>query len=151
MNKKHCIDNRDTCGTITMSSCVPYTGEDLTSIDNENLPCNPNINDIVKEIDIVIKDIQTAINVTDLDLSCLDSCICKDLSIKELFELLKTKLCELTDRVKILEAVDISTTKFKVDLQCFNNPCFNSSDNEYSLLEIISLLLTELCTLKNQA
>lgn len=151
MNKKHCIDNRDTCGTITMSSCVPYTGPELTSIDNENLPCNPNINDIVKELDSVVKDIQTAIDITDLDKQCLEECNCNDNTIKDVFELIIKKLCEVIERVKTLEAVDISATKFRVDLQCFDNPCFNASDSEYSLLEIISLLLTELCTLKNQA
>lgn len=151
MSTKKCKDNRDTCGTIVMSSCVPYTGEELLSFDNENLPCNPNINDIVKELDSVVKTIQESINITELDKACLEECACGDKSIKEVFELIILKLCDVIERVKVLENVDLGAVKFNVNLQCFDNPCFNASDNQYSLLEIISLLLTELCTLKNQS
>lgn len=146
-----CLDKRYNCGTTVASACVPYTGPELDNIDEETLPCNPNINDIIEDLDGVITTIKTAINVEGIDVSCLDNCVCTDLTIKQLFELIIEKLCDIIVRVKTLEDADISATKFTVDLSCFANPCFNSSSNEYSLIEIINLLLTELCNLKNNA
>lgn len=150
---KNCLDKRNTCGTTVASACVPYTGPELDNVDYDTLPCNPNINDIVEDLDGVITSIKTAINIEGLELKCLEDCNCGDLTIKETFQIIINKLCEIVDRVKSLEdqMANISTTKFTVDLSCFANPCFNSATNEYSLLEIINLLLTELCNLKNAA
>lgn len=147
-----CLDNRKNCGTSVASACVPYTGELLTSFDNNNLPCNPNINDVIKEIDILIKNIKENISVEDVNLQCLENCNCSINKIDELFNLLITKICELNTRITSLENTidNIGNTTFNVNLECFNNPCFNSSNNEHSLLEIINLLLIEVCQLKNK-
>lgn len=145
-------DNRKSCGSTVNSSCVPYTGQDLKSFDKENLPCNPNINDIIKEIDAIVKLLQTATDVKGVSVSCIDDCVCKDLTIKELFELLIKTLCELTDKVKQLETTqsNIGLSTFNVDLSCFNNPCFNSTNSSHTLIEIIMLLINEICQLKNK-
>ena len=148
----NCLDNRKNCGTSVASACVPYTGSTLTSFDESNLPCNPNINDVIKEIDILIKDIKTEISVSAVDLQCLENCNCSVNKVDELFNLLITKICELTTRVQTLETTieNIGSTTFAVNLGCFNNPCFNSSNTEHSLIEIINLLVSEVCQLKNK-
>jgi hypothetical protein len=146
-------DNRGSCGTTVMSSCVPYTGEnDFKSFDLDNLPCNPNINDIIKELDSIIKILQDATSVADVKLECFDDCICSDLTIKELFELLIKNLCSVIDRVKTLEESyqNIGLSTFNVDLSCFNSPCFNNDNSSHTLLEIVTLLINEICQLKNK-
>jgi len=147
-----CSDNRKNCGTVVASSCVPYTGNSLTSFANDNLPCNPNINDVIKEIDILLTTVKNEISVENVTLQCLENCNCSVNRIDELFNLLITKICELTTRVTTLENTieNIGSTTFNVNLDCFNNPCFNSSNNEHSLIEVINLLLSEVCQLKNK-
>lgn len=148
-----CLDKRYNCGTTVASACVPYTGPELDNIDEDTLPCNPNINDIIEDLDAVITTIKTAIDINGLSVDCLDNCVCDALTIKSTFEILIAQLCALIARVVTLESqvANIGTLKFQADLSCFANPCFNSSTNEYTLIEIINLLLTELCNLKNNS
>jgi hypothetical protein len=147
-----CTDNRNTCGTVVASACVPYTGSDLTSFDVDNLPCNPNINDIFKELDVLIKNLKEEVSVENVELGCLENCNCSVNRIDELFNLIISKICLLQESVTALnEKYDnIGLAKVVVDLACFNNPCFNASNNEHTILEILMLLLSEVCQLKNK-
>lgn len=148
----NCFDKRDNCGTTVSSSCVPYTGSDLSSFDKEQLPCNPNLNDIVKELDSIIVTLKNATSITDVSVECLDNCNCETLTIKSLFEIIISKLCDTIEKVKILETSysNIGMAEINVDLSCFDNPCFNSQSNNHTILEILTLLLTEVCTLKTK-
>lgn len=148
---KKCNDKRDTCGTIVSSSCVPYTGEIPSIIDEDNLPCIPNINDVILEMSDVIKEIKDYTSLTGINTLCLDDCNCdEDNSHLIILQGILTKLCDLIDRVKALEEANVLATKFNINLSCFNSPCINNSSNEHSLLDIISLFASELCILKNQ-
>lgn len=93
-------DTRNKCGTTLASACVIYTGPDLTQVDQEALPCNPNVNDILKQLDSSISTIKTAVDVSGINVSCLDNCVCGDLTIKQLFELLTEHVCNLETQVK---------------------------------------------------
>lgn len=143
-------DNRQMCASATPSACVVYTGPVLTQIDFDSLPCNANINDIIFKLDEVLLGIQSAINIEGVTLTCLDSCYCGPISIKVLFETIIAKLCEAIEDIKDLRSQldNIGTTKFHIDLGDLGTPCVNST-NEYSLLEILSILVSEIKNLKN--
>lgn len=144
-----CNDNRNSCGNTTMSACVPYTGVTLSEINNDALPCNPNINDIVLGLNTTIKEIREAIDLSEIELECLEACNCDKTTIKGLFEILFKKVCELQSRIEQLENFDFASVPMNINLQGFQNPCFNSSNSTHTILEVLNLLVSEVYQLKN--
>lgn len=149
---KKCKDNRDTCAQVVYSSCVRYSGEVNEIIDEDQLGCPPNINDVIEQLLEVVKTIKENTDIKEVDSSCLSDCPTCDAkdTHKDLFEYIIKALCSITDRLKTVEEIDIMSTKFNVNLSCFNNPCINNSNNEHTLIEVISLFANELCLLKNK-
>lgn len=149
--KNNYKDNRENCASVVASSCISYTGEiDIESLKDK---CPLNLNDIVEELLKLIKEIQEGVDVKDLDLSCLEECVLtNDLTIANLLKIIVTKLCKtMEDITKLQEhAQNPLNSTITIDLSCFStNPCY-SNKQEYTLFEVITLLISELCTLKNK-
>jgi len=145
---------RYSCGNIIPSECVPYTGKDLVFLTTEQQPdCDANVNDIVDLISQAILNIQTAINVTNLNNQCLTT-VPIDVDVKGLFQIHTDKICgldaALTALTSTVNAWNIATQLLTIDLQCLSAsaaPC-QVGTNTYSLISILNLFRSEICTIK---
>lgn len=139
-------DNRETCGTLLPSSCIPYTGQVNTSIE-DNLPCRPNINDILKNIQNLIDKINNSLgDNTTLDPTCL-TFTPSTVTQVQLNQLLITEICELKTAVQALQQpIDPDTINIAINLLCLVDPgC--TPQTEYTLTEILVKLVTAYCDL----
>lgn len=144
-------DNRESCGTVVSSSCVNYTGEiDLESLKDQ---CPINLNDVLEELLSLVAELQKGTDVKDLDLSCLaGSAFPSTLTSAELLKLLLDKICEILLEIEDLKAqvANPLTAVVTIDLSCFSdNPCY-ADKQEYTVFEIITILVSELCNLKTK-
>jgi hypothetical protein len=145
-------DNRGTCAIKSPSSCIDYTGGNLLSINNDNIPCDPNINDIFSELDGVIKSLKDSLDLTNLNKECLNF---DSTSIKsnELFQLIINKLCGIDASLiavkEIVNSLKIEDVKLTVDLKCLSgNSCTSEVSNDIST--ILSIIISEICSMKTQ-
>ena len=145
-----CIkDNRGSCGTTLPSTCVGYTGGILTSFDMSSLPNNPNINDIFKSLDTLIKTINTSINTTGYDKMCLGNNVsCEHLTIRQILDLITQQFCLLKSKVDVLQQkVDnIPNTIVSIDLSCLSDKC---APTDITIQNVLQELVNEICNLKN--
>jgi hypothetical protein len=145
---------RYSCGTIVPSQCVPYTGKDLSFLTTDQQPdCDANIDDVFDLISTAILNIQTAINLTNLNNQCLTG-VPTDVDVKGMFQIEIDKICgidaALTALTTIVNAWNISTQLVNIDLQCLSAaaaPC-QVGTNTYTLISILNLFRSEICTIK---
>lgn len=139
-------DNRETCGTLLPSSCVPYTGVINDSI-KDNIPCRPNINDIIKNIQNLIDKIKESLgDNTTLDPECL-TFDPTTVTQSELNQEIITELCNLKDAVTALQQpIDPNTINIAIDLLCLVDPgC--TPQTTYTLTDILIKLVAAYCDL----
>ena len=139
-------DNRETCGTLLPSSCIPYTGVVNESV-QEGLPCRPNINDVIKNIQNLIDGIKASLgDNTTLDENCLTF---NPSSVTQagLNQIFIDEICSLKEAVAALqEPVDPDTLMVAINLLCLIDPSCDPQ-TEYSLTEILVKLVTAYCDL----
>jgi len=141
------------CGNVIPSSCVPFTGKDLTFLSEEDLelfPCDANINDVIFYIDKYLKVLVDGNNFTELDKDCFDF---DPLTIdaKGLHQLEITKICLLEGRVTAVEDqladLNIGAETLVIDLLCLTpdaEACAVAT-NTYTLQSILQLFVAKLC------
>jgi len=145
---------RYSCGTIVPSECVPFTGKDLAFLTTDQQPaCDANVNDVVDLIALAIKAIQDAIDLTSLNNQCLTG-VPTNVDVKGMFQVQVNKLCALDASLTALQSIvnswDVSTQLVTIDLQCLSAsaaPC-QVGTNTYSLISILNLFRSEICTIK---
>lgn len=139
-------DNRETCGTQLPSSCIPFTGY-ISNRVKEDLPCRPNINDVLTNIQNIIDGIKDSLgDNTALTKECFDfnpATATQQVINQEII----TKLCALKTAVEALqEPIDPDTINIAVNLLCLlDEGC--DPQTTYTLTEILTKLITAYCNL----
>lgn len=142
-------DNRESCGTLVPSSCVPHTGY-ISPLIKDNIPCRPNINDINEKIQKLIEEIKESLgdNKT-LDTKCtnLDAQKVKQVELNQKFIDL---ICELLDWKNNLDlTVHPEDIDIPIDLSCLGDT--NCEPNAtYTLLDVLQRFLVTLCNHSNR-
>lgn len=148
------MPRRFSCGNTTPSQCVPWTGGNLGFLASDAQPdCNANINDIVTLISNALVTIQTAIDLTNQNNQCLTD-VPTDVDVKGLFQIQTNEICALAASVTALQSTvaawNVATQLITIDLGCLASaaaPC-QTGTNTYSLISILSLFASEICTIK---
>jgi len=149
----NCNDGRYNCGTKVSSACVNWSEKSpITSFDLTTISCEPNLNDIIKNLDIVIKTIQNSIDLTGLDKECL-TYNPTTITVAELSQLYTTELCAIKAQIQTLQDdlanLNILNQPISIDVSCLfgSNNCQPTTQTIGTLL---NLLVSEVCTLKTQ-
>lgn len=150
----NCSKRKSNCGPLISSACVAYQGGFNDILIENNLPCNPNIEDVT---DVLCDEIKTLKD--DLDLSLYNkNCLVFDKNTqkaKDLFQVLTDKICvidailsALVIQVNGLNASNIDVT---IDLGCLSSEVNNCqlSTNTYPIYTVLNLFKNEICTLKS--
>lgn len=140
-------DNRETCTNIVPSSCLPYTGYVSTTI-ADLLPCRPNVNDVLKNLQILIDKINTNLgDNTTLTQNCFTFDPATDTQ-KTLNQELIDDICTLQTQVAALIAgtIDASLINIAINLLCLQDPAC-TPQTTYTLTEILTKLITNYCSL----
>ncbi len=144
-----------TCGTIFPSGCVLYTAAVPSFIDEDSIPCNARLDDILDKTHEKIEEILDWIDLTDLDTKCYDFDAANG-TVKELQQEHIDKVCDLLVRIGDLEddilSLDISSKIIEIDLGCLSSdaaPC-QQGTNEYTLLSILLTFKSAICDLRDQ-
>lgn len=145
----------NTCGPLISSSCVDYNGPlDDTVIKEDDLCCNPSIDDVFVLISKKIENILDKIDLSDFNKNCLifDK---NTQDPKELWQeqtdvlcTVKSDLASLKTKVDGLNASNLNVT---IDLGCLTSEaslCV-TSPNTYTIYAILNLFKNEICSLKN--
>jgi len=149
-----CDTQKYQCGLIIPSSCVPFTGKDLTCISDPSLlSCDANMNDVIGLIDGVVKTLVDGNNLTELNIRCFsfnpDTITPAQLHQLEIDKIcgIESSLTTLTDQVNDL---NIGTMQIAIDLQCLTAgaaPCL-TPPNLYPLIAVLNTMVSEICALK---
>jgi len=142
-------DNRESCINIMPSGCIPYTGYISNTI-KDDLPCKPNVNDVIKQMQELIDKLNTAaIDNTALNKDCF-TFTPATVKQSELNQLFITELCNLKDAVAALGGtVDPATIKLAIDILCLQQAgC--TPQIEYTLQEILTKLISAYCDLETR-
>lgn len=149
-----CDTSKYKCGNIVPSSCVPYTGPDLTILaDPTTLACNANINDVFTIFDTTVKGILTGIDLTGLNPRCL-TFTPATVTMAQLSQVQIDKICSLDSQVTTLTTLindlDIGSEQITIDLLCLTPAAAacQTAANTYSLLAVLNTMLNEICALK---
>lgn len=141
------------CGNILASSCVPYTGAELTFLSENDLelfPCDANINDVIFYIDKYLKKLVDGNDFTGLDKDCFDFDP-DNIDAKGLHQLEITKICTLKGQIQTLqtlfETLNIGSEEITIDLGCLapDAAACEITSNTYTLQNILQLFATKLC------
>lgn len=148
----NCNDARKNCGTVVPSSCIPYTGSKPSFVDEEDFPCDVNINDVIGEISTEITTILDGEDITELNRRCLPSAITG--TIKELHQDEIDALCASQAQLDALQtsfdALNIGSELVTLNLGAMTpitNPC-SVTINQYSLFYILNTLVTNINLIK---
>jgi hypothetical protein len=151
-----CDTSKYNCGIIVPSSCVPYTGSDLTVlVDPTTLSCNANINDVITILDATIKGILEDNDLTTLNPLCLSSLINPaTITPAQLHQIEITQICSLQAQVttvtNLVNNLNIGNELITINLLCLAPaaaPC-QVQPNTYTLLAVLNTMLNEICALK---
>lgn len=151
MNPTNSSLSKETC-VSTSSNCVVWNGGTLPCIDL----CNgDSISDVTYKLAVKVCDFIDTFNYDDLDLSCIfeacDACPEPDKTLKNILDLLITKVCELDEAIDNLEldpTVDFPV--FNVNLSClavtdgFGNILNNDTNDE-----IVQSIIDQVCENKD--
>lgn len=148
------VDSKYNCGSILPSSCIPYTGKDLTILAlPTDLSCDANLNDVIEKLDIAIKTLMVSNDFTGL--TPIEDCIefnPATVTASQLHALEIAKICELAGELTALQEqlnnLDIGTELITITLPlCLEPlaaPCA-SAPNEYQLITLLNLFASMLC------
>lgn len=150
----NCISNKNKCGQVTSSSCVSFEGEYDSLLTKNIVPCNANLDDIIKILSTQIKALKDT-----LDLSSFNSnCVTFDKNtqkVKDLLQAQNTLLCSLKTSLEALQIqvndLDASNLLVNIDLDCLKpsaSQCQVSTDT-YTIFTVLNILKDEICLLKN--
>jgi len=142
-------DNRESCVALVPSSCIPYTGYVSNNI-IPWLPCRPNINDLLKRLQILVDDTKRELgDNTTLDKACL-TFTPSTVTQVQLNQLFINQICAiLTAIAGIHVTIDPHTFMISIDLNCLQDPgCPPTSS--YSLYDILLKLITAYCNLETR-
>lgn len=119
MTPKNSSYRKDTCAE-TSGNCIIWDGPDLPCI---QLCKGDSITDAVFKFATEYCTFKDSLDLTDLDLSCLfeacQSCPAPEKSIKNIFALLRDKVCSLEDIINDLNPTNvIEPEPFNVNLKC---------------------------------
>lgn len=145
-----CRDARNTCGPTMSSACVWFTGSFSKFINQDDIDCRVNLNDMFKlygdEIDALIADT----NITSLDPRCLGYDTNSITHVK-LEDIQNKNICDLkttlTALVTEVQTLDIGALPVTVDLKCMksaNSACAVAPDT-YPLVTILNIIINKLC------
>lgn len=146
------MDNFCNCGPIIPSSCVPYTGPDLTILSGDSqLKCDANINDAIKAIDAAVKKLIDGNDLTELDKDCLDFDPAT-VTPAQLHQLEITQIClnkgAITALQNQLNNLNIGTEVVTITLPAcllpLAAPCAVGT-NQYQLISLLMLFANMLC------
>jgi hypothetical protein len=128
------------------SGCVPYTGVINESI-SKDLPCKPNINDVISNIQKLIDSINSGLgDNTELDKNCF-SFTPSTIKQSELNQIFIDELCQIKkDLTTITPIVDPKTLDVAINLLCLQTPSC-APQATYSLQEVLEKLITAYCGL----
>lgn len=147
-------NRNNTCGQILSSSCVDYNGPTNQVIKQDELCCNPSIDDVFILISNKIQEINNKIDLSTFNKKCLsfdkNTQSLKDLEQQQtdLLCTLKSELEALTLKVNGLNASNLTVT---LDLGCLKpvaSPCLLSTDT-YTIYSVLNIFKNEICSLKN--
>lgn len=145
-------DNKYNCGQIIPSSCVPYTGKDLTFVSSVNqIKCDDNINDVIFRIDEALKKLIDGNNFTSLNKNCLDFNPATITNV-ELHQIEIDEICLSKGKITALEqqlqnlniGVEIINITLPLCLQGAAAPCATGT-NQYQLIALLNLFASKLC------
>lgn len=139
-----CLDNRANCSEKVTTTCTPYTGV-VGPLLAGKLPCDPNANDVFKELQTIIEGIKNKLgDNTYLNKQCLtyDAATVTQFQLNQEFT---NDICALRTAVSMLtDPIDASTFMITIDLLCLTNvDC--DIPTAYSLLTILERILLKLC------
>lgn len=145
------------CGQFIASSCVPFTGPQLTfpkTIDL--LDCDSNLNDVVYTIDQYLQPLVSGNDFTLLQKGCLDF-VPATVSAKQLHQLEITNICLLLGQTEALQEqfdeFNIGTHEITITLpECLTAsaaPCL-TSPNTYQLISLLNLYAAKICDLETR-
>ena len=140
------------CGQILPSSCVPFSGKDLTFVTEDNqLECDASIDDVIFKIDAALKKLIDGNDLTGLDKECLefDPATITPAALHQ-FEI--TQICLNKASIEALQTqfnnLNIGTSIITIDLpDCLEAdaaPCAVGV-NEYQLINLLILFANMLC------
>ena len=145
-----CKDNRHTCGPTMSSACVWYTGQFPKFINQDDLTCKVNLNDILKlygdKIDAIIADT----DISSLNPRCLGYDT-SDITHVKLEDIQNAAICDLKTTVDVLNTtvtnLNIGSQLITIDLKCLSEnagPC-EVGTNTYTLTSILNLIIAQIC------
>lgn len=139
-------DNRESCGNVLSSSCVPYTGYISDTI-KDDFKCKPNINDVFKRIQELLDEIKESLgDNTKLKLLCLEGQINEEFSQKDLNQQLINKICELEGLISNNNEINPELIKITINLLCLQDPSCDPKE-QYSIVELFQKLIVAHCNL----
>lgn len=151
----NCLDPKHTCGETLSSACVDLQiKHQFESFDESTLNCDPNINDLFKKFDKVLKNVQSEISLLDINKKDLifDE---KVIKINGLIELLISIISDLKLKTNSLQDqindINVLNEQINIDLSCLGvASCDGNTSNNHSILFIITTLVSAYCNLKSK-
>lgn len=153
------MPNKYNCGQVLPSSCVPFTGKDLTILVEPNeLSCDANLDEVIEKLDQAIKKLMDSNDFTELE--PVEDCFefnPATVTAKELHALEIEKLCIHEGQIAALQQQlndlnignEIITINLPTCLQPDAAPCAVGT-NEYQLISLLMLFANKLCDLEQQ-
>lgn len=142
---------KDNCGPITTSCCIPFTGKDLTIVAANTLKCDANIDDVIFQIDKVLKSLADANDLTGLIKHSLDfdpaTITPAELHQVEIdaIDILQGKVTSLETQLANLNiGAEVITIDLPTCLEEDASPCATGT-NQYQLIAILNLFAAKLC------
>lgn len=143
--KNTSYDNRETCTTLIPSSCVPYTGFVSDNI-KEELPCRPNVNDVLKSVQELVDKIKKGLgDNTKLNRDCL-SFNPETVTQEQLNGLFINELCALRENYECSSQIDVGSLALAVNILCLEDPTCTPKQI-YTVQELFNKLIAAYCNL----
>jgi len=134
-----CNDISNTCGEFIFSTCVQYEGPlgENTKIEEDCV----NQHNVNEDLYAITDEIIDGLDTSALGELCLTYPVTEGkIFPKSVFEVHEVEICDLKDRVTVLEGFDYSTlniTGFNLDFKCLVDPCGDPIETLGQLLQIM--------------
>lgn len=139
------------CGIIVPSSCVPFSGENLTIRSGDTqLKCDASINDVILEFDKDIKILNDANDFSELEPGCFDFDP-ETITNFELHQLEVAKICEHDQSIEDLQTLNeefqVGDEIVTINLGCLTPEAASCAigTNQYQLKALLALFASKLC------
>lgn len=138
-------DNRESCGEVLPSSCIPYTGYIHDEL-KDSFKCKPNINDVSKKIQDLIFEIKDYLgDNSKIKLLCLEDELEDNFTQEDFNSALLKLVCQLKTIIGD-GSIDPDTIKLSISLLCLEDPSCDPKE-EYTIKELFSKLIVAYCNL----